>query len=298
MSAPSSDSNQGSDRKNVRWGMACMIGSLVFFTINALLLKHLSTNVGISPWVTLAFRATIGLLVVRIGFSASGSVDFLRAATNKWLVARGLFGVFGSVAYYFTVPPLGAGKATLISNFYVVLAAVMAAIFLNERITPSKIAGNVIACFGLVLLLGVRPEELLQVGFYEWLALFGALMSAATVVVIRQLTQTESSAMIYTTQCLYILAASLPMAIYVRPQLTIGHIALLMLAGVSATFGQLAMTDGFRYLTVSVGGAFQVLAPMLISFGSVLCFAEAFSVPQMIGAALILVGCYGVVALK
>jgi drug/metabolite transporter (DMT)-like permease len=123
-------------------------------------------------------------------------------------------------------------------------------------------------------------------------------MSAATVVVIRQLTQTESSAMIYTTQCLYILAASLPMAIYVRPELTMAHVVVLLIAGVSATFGQLAMTDGFRYLTVSVGGAFQVLAPMLISFGSVLCFAEAFSVVQVIGATLILAGCYSVVAIK
>jgi drug/metabolite transporter (DMT)-like permease len=261
-----------------------MIGSLAFFTINALLLKYLSTNVGISPWVTLAFRATVGLIVVKIGFSASGTVDFRRAATNKWLVARGLFGVLGSVAYYFTVPTLGAGKATLISNFYVVIAAVLAAFFLRERITVSKIGGNVIACCGLILLLGVT--------------LFGALMSAATVVVIRQLTQTESSAMIYTTQCLYILAASLPIAIYVRPELTMAHVVLLLIAGVSATFGQLAMTDGFRYLTVSVGGAFQVLAPMLISFGSVLCFAEAFSVVQVIGATLILAGCYSVVALK
>lgn len=287
-----------SDRHHVRWGMACMIGSLAFFTINALLLKYLSTNVGISPWVTLAFRATVGLIVVKIGFSASGTVDFRRAATNKWLVARGLFGVLGSVAYYFTVPTLGAGKATLISNFYVVIAAVMAAFFLRERITLSKIGGNVIACCGLILLLGVTPEELSKIGFDECLALFGALMSAATVVVIRQLTQTESSAMIYTTQCLYILAASLPMAIFMRPELTMAHVVLLLIAGVSATFGQLAMTDGFRYLTVSVGGAFQVLAPMLISFGSVLCFAEAFSVVQVIGATLILAGCYSVVAIK
>ena len=229
-----------------RWGVVCMLLSIVFFSANALTLKHLAQS-DISPWIALLFRAVVGMVIITVMFRLNGQVSFRRATTDRMLAYRGLLGVLGTISYYLTVPELGAGKATLIGNTYVVIAALMAVWFLREKFSARKLAGNALAFLGLTLLIA-SPSQTTLFGWYETLAVFGAFMSAGTVVVIRKLTLTESTAMI--------------------------------------------MTEGFRHLTIAVGGAFQICVPVVIAVGGVLLFGESFTIAQLFGAVLILCGCY------
>lgn len=66
----------------------------------------------------------------------------------------------GTIAYYLTVPALGAGKATLISSTYVVISALMGVWFLKETFSSAKLLGNAIAFLGLTLLIAMplRPR--------------------------------------------------------------------------------------------------------------------------------------------
>ena len=59
-----------------------------------------------------------------------------------------------------------------------------------------------------------------------------------------------------------------------------------------ATFGQLAMTEGFRFLAVAAGGAFQNTVPVLTTLGGIFFFAEPFSTMQSLGAVLVLWGSF------
>ncbi len=285
-------------RIHPHWGAICMLLSILFFSINSLTLKHLDQS-HVSPWIALLFRAGVGMFFVAIMFRGVGQVSFRRALTDRMLAYRGLLGVLGTIAYYLTVPMLGAGKATLISSTYVVISALMAVWFLKETFSAGKLAGNALAFLGLTLLLAM-PAQLVLFGWAEVLAVFGAFMAAGTVIVIRKLTLTESTAMIYTSQCVYVLLGSIPMAVYElqRNPISGSSAVILILAAVSATIGQLAMTEGFRHLTVAVGGAFQICLPVIISIGSVLLFGEAFSSIQMVGAAMILGGCYWVMIVR
>ena len=275
-----------------------MLLSIAFFSINSLTLKYLSQS-DVSPWVALFFRASVGMLFVATFFRAAGQVNFRRAMTDRMLASRGLLGVMGTIAYYFTIEELGPGKATLISNTYVVIAALLAVWFLKESFSASKLAGNLLALIGLTLLLA-SPAQLGHFGWYEGLAVFGALMAAGTVIIIRELTRTETTAMIYTSQCVFILAGTIPFAAYElwRQPIDSGSLVVLVAAAISATIGQLAMTEGFRHLTVAVGGAFQIGVPVVIAIGGVMLFGEVFTVPQIIGASLILAGCYLVMVLR
>ncbi len=239
------------------------------------------------------------MVVVATVFRADKGVNFKRAMTDRMLASRGLLGILGTVAYYFTIPALGPGKATLISNTYVVLAALMAAWYLKESLSGGKLGGNVLAIVGLVLLVA-SPAQIVEFGWYESLAVVGALAAAGTVIVIRELTRTESTAMIYTSQCIYVLLGSLPFALLELGQhpVDFAGVIVLILAGISATVGQLAMTEGFRHLTVAVGGAFQICVPVVIAIGGVFFFHETFTTSQIVGAALILAGCYWVTAIR
>jgi drug/metabolite transporter (DMT)-like permease len=271
-----------------------MMVSLASFTTNAMLLKYVGAVRGVSAWWALLFRAVVGVAVVWAWFTPRGQVDFKRAAFSRLLISRGVLGALGTAAYYLTLPPLGAGKATLIGNTWVIWAAIMAVPLLGEHLTPRKIMGTLLALGGIVLLTGLQSGDLGQFGPYEAIALGGAFIAAGTVVVIRQLTRTETSATIFASQCIYTVLLALPFAL-LAPAPGWMDIWVLTAAAVVAAAGQLAMTEGFRFLAVSAGGAFQVLLPISITFGSVTLFGEAFSLPQAFGAALTLAGSYWIV---
>lgn len=277
-----------------RLGALWMLLSLASFTANALLLKYLGATRGVSAWWALLFRAVVGMGVVWVLFAPRGLVSFRRATFSRLLVSRGVLGAIGTAAYYLTLPVLGAGKATLIGNTWVIWAAVLAVPMLGELLTPRKMGGTLLALAGVVLLTELQGGDFSQFGTYEVIAIVGSLIAAGVVVVIRQLTKTETSGTIFASQCIYTGLLALPFVIAL-PTPGALETALLVLASILAALGQLAMTEGFRHLPVSTGGAFQVLLPLLITVGSVFLFGESFTGMQAVGAALILAGCYGTV---
>ncbi len=297
--SPNSPPHHSAPRIDLRRGTLWMMLSVASFTVNSLLIKHLSTDRHIDPWLTMSFRFAIGLLIAAILFGPSGGLKIRHSFTNWLLASRGVMGALGTAAYYSSVGPLGAGKATLISNTWCVWAAIMAAIVLHERLGLMKLLGIVIAIAGLGFLTDISPESLSHSGKWELVSLGGAITAAMVVVVIRQLTRTETSATIFASQCVYGLLLALPFAARHNVQLTIVDIVLLSVGALCAAVGQLAMTEGFRFLTVATGGAFQITLPLLISTGGVLFFGEHFTVVQAIGGALILAGSFQtVVGLK
>lgn len=275
-----------------RRGTLWMLVSLTCFTGNALLLKVLASIRHADPWMALTFRAGLGLLITIVLFAPAGSLK-LRSSFRNWLLAsRGILGALGTAAYYVTIGPLGAGKATLIGNTWCVFAAIMAAFVLHERLGLLKVGGIVLALGGLALLTGMTPGSLAVFGKHEMIALTGAVLAAAVVVVIRQLTRTETSATIFASQCVYGILLGVPIAFAHFTPLGWADIGLLTAAAVCATFGQLAMTEGFRFLSVAAGGAFQNMVPVIITLCSISLFAEPFSTPQAIGAVLVLWGSF------
>jgi drug/metabolite transporter (DMT)-like permease len=111
-----------------------MLISLTCFTGNALLLKVLASHRHVDPWMSLSFRAGSACSVTIVLFAPAGSLK-LRRSFQSWLLAsRGVLGALGTAAYYTTIGPLGAGKATLIGNTWCVFAAIMAAFVLHERL--------------------------------------------------------------------------------------------------------------------------------------------------------------------
>ncbi len=269
-----------------------MLLSLVCFAGNALIVKACSTVRHIDPWLSVGIRFGVGLLMTIIIFSRSGALNMKRSFSSWLLASRGVLGAVATAALYFSIGPLGAGKAMLISNTWCVWAAVMAAIVLHERLSLMKLLGIGIAIGGLVLLTDISPKSLVHDGKWEVISLIGAVLAAMVVVVIRQLTKTETSATIFASQCLYGLLLALPFAAKHIAHLTAMDYAIMIVAGLCAGVGQLAMTEGFRFLTVAAGGAFQITLPLLISMGGIFLFDERFTSMQAMGGLLILAGSF------
>ncbi len=293
MSTDTADSLQiHKPRIDLRRGTFWMLLSLICFTSNSLLIKSFASQRSIDPWVSMSFRFGLGLLITALLFSRSGTLKLSRSFKSWLLVSRGVMGGLGTAAYYSTVGPLGVGKATLIGNTWCVFAAIMAVFALHERLSLGKLLGIILALGGLGLLTGLESGSLAAVGQWELVSLGGAVLAAAVVVVIRQLTATETSATIYASQCIYGLLLALPFSLHHFGNLSGTDIALLCFAAMCATTGQLAMTEGFRFLTVAAGGGFQLVLPVVTSVASMLIFEEHFTVAQQIGALLIVAGSF------
>lgn len=289
MTNPATIRKLSGERDLARRGAWVMVGSVAGFTVNTLLLKYLGSVRELPALLPLLFRAGVGIVMVLTLFGGDHPTRIRPVFREKGLVARGVTGLLGTAAYYWTVPAMGPGKATLFCNTYVVFAAVIAALCLKEPLPWTRFSWLAVALAGIVLLSGARWNGAgSSFGFAEIIGLAGAVLAACSVVLIRQLAGVHSAGTIYLAQCVWILLPMLPWTVPDLAGLAFRDLALLLLAGVAAGFGQLAMNEGYRCLPVASGASLQMLWPVATSLGGILWFGERFAMLQIFGAVLIL----------
>ena len=142
---------------SARRGIIVMVLSVMAFTVNTLLLRYIGEGEHrISPDMPLLFRAAVGIIIVLVFFRGKRPTLIKPVFRDRSLVLRGLSGLLGTAAYYWTVPTLGAGKATLICNTYVIFASIIAMLSLGEKLTAKRFLWLAASFVGIVLLVGPR----------------------------------------------------------------------------------------------------------------------------------------------
>ncbi len=271
-----------------RRGILLTLFSIVLFAANVLVLRALTLwSPTADAYVASVFRGWVGLVVVGIGFRRRG-FEPRHLLSRPMVLLRGAVGAAGVFLFYLTIDHLGAGRAVIINLSYPIFGAVIAAIWLKERVEPRQLGWMALALAGLgVFFLG----ELRHGGFsrYEFLGLLGAVVAGVAVVLIRLLRHTEHSSTIYASQCVWSGLAALPFCHGSLPQLSGVTVAGLLVASLLVAAAQLALTQSFRYLSVARGSSFQMLLPVLTALGGVVCFNERFESVELAGAAVTLV---------
>jgi drug/metabolite transporter (DMT)-like permease len=270
-------------------GTKLMLASAGCFIANALVIRVLGARFAVDSWLLSSVRFVVGLALIVTLFPPGRVFQFNNLYRNPHLIIRGVLGGIGVYLYYVTIVHLGAGRATFISNTYVVMSALLAVVLLKEPLTHALIAGAVVSLGGLALLTTSGPA-VSAAGFYDFLALLGALASAIVIVTIRQLHRTEHTATIFGAQCFYGLLFCLVPAAARFDMPALPAWALLVASALCAGAGQLMMTRAYRDLTVARGSLLQMLVPLGIAGGGALFFGERFQPRELVGAALILGG--------
>ncbi len=264
-----------------------MLLAAAFFVANVLIIRAFGRG-GADVWTIAALRFAAGL-VLCLALHRS-ELDAEALFTKPRLILRGLLGGATTYGFYLTVVQLGAGRATFPNNLYVVVSALLAVWMLGEPFRRPLALGAVAALTGLGLLTGAF-SGLLQTGPYDGVALVCVLGSAWVVVTIRQLHQEGvSTATIFAAQCVYGLLLSAPFLVahasWPEPKACAG----LVLGGVFAGAGQLAMTRAYRHLAVAEGALIQTLVPLGIAAGGLLFFGETLGWADLVGGLLIVGG--------
>ena len=139
-------------------GALCALGSAVAWALTSLLVRSLSSHFGtvainaarttlcailIAAWT--AIVADFGALA-----SVSGRNFFLLLVSIVTAIA------IGDTVFFESTRMLGLGRAMTLSMSYPVVAAVLAAVLLDERITPQIAVGGLLTLGGLALVVGTR----------------------------------------------------------------------------------------------------------------------------------------------
>lgn len=220
----------------------------------------------------------------------SGQFAPERVVLRPLLVARGLFGGAALLIFYKTVFLMEIGRASVINLCYVLFATLLAAVFLKERIHRLQLLAMLMSLLGLGLLTG-SLWGFTHVSTVDALAVLGAVLAGVAVMLIRQLRHTETSPTIYLSQSFWGLLLCMPLLSFEALFPALPALLLLMLAGLMAGAGQLALTSGFRYLSVAQGAATQLLVPVANTVGGVLLFQERYALLEWLGGVLVLAGC-------
>lgn len=282
------------DSTAYRRSVTLMLCSVLLFSVNVLIIRGLALYAPVvDGWLATLFRGGIGLAVVTLLYGGRG-LEWRNLLGRPLVVARGVLGAIGIVAYYITVVELGAARATVLNLTYPMFAAIIAAVWLREYLGARAIIWLAIGFGGLLIFLS---QEAFRVGVsrFDLLALIGALAAGYVVVVIRQLRHSEHPSTIYASQCIFSLLVA--MAPSSSKALHLGWIPVLVLtaAAIVVSFGQLFMTQAYREIPVSQGSAIQMLMPIVTAAGGYVIFGERFTPVELAGAALTLVATWQIV---
>ena len=226
---------------------------MALFNINDALIKQASQHM---PTAQLIFVRGMmaGLLVLAVSWRM-GVLASLGVMSQRWVLTRAGIEAIASFLYLAALFQLPIANATAINLSSPLFIAVLAGLFLGERVSGQRWLA-ILAGFGGVLLV-IQPTT---DGFnvYAWLCLLATLFHAARDLVTRRIAHTTPSILITlaTTLAVILMAGSFTLIQGWQP---IGwpETGLLALASIFLAGGYYAMVSGVRQGEVSLVAPFR-----------------------------------------
>jgi len=272
-------------------GMRYMMLSAFGFSFMAVCVKLASAE-KIPILEIVAARALISLVLSYLSVRHKRIALF--GKKRVLLFSRGLVGAAALVCVYYAITHLPLAEATVLQFLHPMFTAVLAVIFLKEKLKAPVVL--CIICSFVGLLMVARPASLFGVSGAEYsyfavgAALVGAFGSAVAYVLVRKLNETEDPAVII----LYFPLIALPVSLvllgndFVMPDLKTALI--LIFVGIFTQIGQLGLTKSMQTETASRATSFSYLQVVFATVLGWLIFNEVPDVWVAFGAAFILLG--------
>jgi len=271
---------------SVRYMMMSALG----FALMAACVKEVSTH-GIPVMEIIAARALASLIISYLDVKRKGIS--LWGSNKPLLISRGVVGAVALICVYYAVVTLPLAEATLIQYLHPAFTAVIALLFLKERLHLSTLICIVLSLVGLAIM--VKPELLLGEAvelpwFSVTIALLGALGSAIAYVLVRRLSQNEESSVII----FYFPLIALPVSIlcpgdsFVMPDGP--ALMLLILVGIFTQIGQVGLTKAMKTEVAGKATAYSYVQVIFAVILGWIFFAEIPSLWSWIGGSLIITG--------
>ena len=229
------------------------------------------------------FRNLFGLLAMLPLLGGVG-LGMFRANNPGQLMLMSTWHLLGMVCYFLAILYLPIAEVTALSFSKPLFATVGAALILHEIVRARRWTAVALGLVGVLIVLQPGAETISP---YAGLVLLGALLGAATSLMVKRLTATEGVATIVWYQALFATVLALPLCLlqWRTPDPT-GWLLLLAI-GALGTLSWLSMTRAFFLADASAVVPFEFLRLPFAALVAYLWFAEVPSVWTWIGGALI-----------
>lgn len=261
--------SEGGAKRASSSGLAHMVQAAFWFAVMALLVKLAGAR-GLPTMQIVLARAVVTLALSVVGLAHARQRPW--GTNNLLLVLRGVFGSGGFICFYAAVHHLPLAEAAVIHHVSPILTAVVAAIWLGERLEPRVIGGMALALLGVALiaqpaaLFGADAARAALPWRYVLVGLLGALFASFAYVTVRRLGASEPPILVVFWFPAISVPVSLPFAVseWVEPDL-IGWL-LLLGVGTSTQIAQLALTKG---LAREAAGRATAVGYLQIAFAAI-----------------------------
>lgn len=268
-------------------GVRYMAGAAFFFSLMSLFVKAAGQTL---PTMEIVLARGVAMVVFTYGLLRRRGIP-LWGHRKGFLLLRGTLGFVALVCFYYALIHLPLADATVIQYTNPAWTALLAALFLDERLRRKEVAGIAASLVGVVLI--ARPTFLFDLAgaaldpVAVGVALAGAVFSAAAYVTVRKLGATEDPLVIVfwfaLVNAVAALPPALPDAVWPSPR---GWL-LLLGVGVSTQIAQVLMTHGLKRERAGKAMAVAYLQILFAAVWGLLFFGE---VPDLwLGAGALLV---------
>ena len=218
------------------------------------------------PWF---FQSGLGVLKTkRIGaFGLRSLVGF--ASMLTWFYAVSVLPLADAVALNFTAPIFGT---------------ILAIVVLREAVGIRRSAAMVVGFVGAMIILRPGLSEM-SPGAYS--AIFSAMTMACSMVMVKLLSRTESTAAMVALNQILILPMSLIPAVFVWQTPTLEQLLAILLIGLLATLGHLSFTKAYSLADASVVMPFDFFRLIFSALIGFIFFMQEPDLFTYIGAAVI-----------
>ena len=207
------------------------------------------------------------------------------------LLARGGIGALALMCVYYSVVNIPYATATVLQYLHPMFTAVLAAIFLKERLQFSTLTCVILSLIGLMILVSpnlITASVLSYSPLAIGAAITGALGSAIAYILVRKLSQTEDPSVII----FYFPAIALPLSLlWLGSDLILptGWTWLTLLGvGVATQIGQIGLTKALQVETAARATSFSYLQVVFAAIIGWIVFAEIPVTTTLIGGSCII----------
>jgi len=225
-------------------GMACMALAVLLFSIMAVCVKLLGPEMPAHEKIFVRTAVTIPVLLwmLRVrGLSPLGN-------NRRLLLARGMLGFVGMLAYFASLAVLPLGNAILLTGCSPIFAALFAQRFLGERAGRAAWYASAVCLLGVALVVKPEPHAPLLASL---IAFGSAIVNGATYTVVRATAKSEHHLVVVLALVLVSLPVTAVMCAFHWVMPVGNQWWLLAVMTVSSIAAQIFMTMGMQRETAS-----------------------------------------------
>jgi drug/metabolite transporter (DMT)-like permease len=232
-------------------------------------------------------RSILGFLMLYPLIRAQGGVAAMKTKRLPQHVARNLIHYGAQFGWFFALTLIPIGQVVAIEFTMPIWTAILAAAFLGERVTTSKIAAILLGLIGVIVI--VRPATS-EINPGQLIALAAAVGFGISVAMVKSLTRTEQTIAIMFWMLVVQSAAGLFPALYVW-QWPAAHLWLwVVIIAFCGTFSHYCMARAMLHADATVVIPMDFLRVPLSAAAGWLIYSERLDLFTVLGAALILIG--------